>query len=65
VDRRPFAIGDDADVARRAGLQLVSGLLHRHRGANKVSRPAEQLYAVVDEAMQVLEHAELVRVTQR
>ncbi|MEZ0349249.1 hypothetical protein [Mycobacterium sp. pR1184] len=46
-------------------LHLVSWLLRRHRGANKMSRPAEQLYAVVGEAMQVLEHAELVRVTQR
>lgn len=46
-------------------LQLVSWLLRRHRGANKVARPAEKLYALVGEAMQVLEHAELVRVTQR
>ncbi|MEE6135564.1 hypothetical protein SKC41_04360 [Mycobacterium sp. 050128] len=46
-------------------LQLVSWLLRRYRGANKVSRPAEKLYAVVSEALQVLEHAELVQVTQR
>ncbi|HTQ16254.1 hypothetical protein [Mycobacterium sp.] len=45
-------------------LQLVSWLLRRYRGANKVSRPAEKLYAVVGEAMQVLEHAELVQGTQ-
>jgi len=45
-------------------LQLVSWLLRRYRGANKVSRPAEKLYAVVGEAMQVLEHAALVQGTQ-
>jgi len=42
-------------------LQLVSWLLRRYRGADKVSRPAEKLYALVGEAMQVLEHAELVQ----
>jgi hypothetical protein len=45
-------------------LQLVSWLLRRYRGASKVSRPAEKLYAVVGEAMQVLEHAELVQARQ-
>jgi hypothetical protein len=43
------------------GMQLVTWLMRRYRGGGKVSRPAEKLYAAVQEAMQVLEHAELIQ----
>jgi hypothetical protein len=45
-------------------LQLVSWLMRRYRDGGNVSRPAEKLYAAVREAMQVLEHAELVHARQ-
>jgi hypothetical protein len=42
-------------------MHLVTWLMRRYRRANKVSRPAEKLLAAVAEALQVLEHAELVQ----